>query len=314
MKNKNIYYSPFYWLAWIALGILWIILKLPYPVRIFFGILIGRIVFLFPIKSKHVTEVNLSLCFPELPLEKRIHLAKKSFDSLGMALIESAMAWLLPKKSLLSLYKIHGLEHIQRAFEDGNGALLITPHFSCVELAARFLSLEEHFGILYKPHKKLWLSSIQEFFRKKHFKENMRTDEMKKLLNALRKNKAIWYAYDIDESGKRSVFAPFFGIPTATLTTICNIAHLSKAAIIPMYYYRRKDLSGYDIIFYPALSHFPSLHKLADATRLNAILEEIIRKKPEQYVWQYKRFKTRPKGEKRFYYSDNFPPRKIKPG
>ena len=94
----------------------------------------------------------------------------------------------------------------------------------------------------------------------------------------------------------------FFGIPTASLTAISRLARLTGAAIVPIQFYRRADQQGYDIILSPALSHFPSEDLTADATRLNACLEAAIRHTPQQYIWQYKRFKTRPQeGEKRFY-------------
>lgn len=296
--------------AWIALGVLWTLIQLPHALRMRIGKILGTIAFLFPTQAKYTTELNLTLCFPHLSAKERKILAKKNFVSLGIALVESAMAWLGSKKQLRSLYTLHGYEYIQKAFQQGKGILLITPHFTCVELVARFMSLEENFGILYRPHKKPWVASIQTYFRKRHFTYCIKSDQIRMLLYTLRKNKAIWYAYDIDENGKRSVFAPFFGIPTASLTTVTDILRLSGAAIIPMQYFRRDDQTGYEIHFMSPIENFPTDSKLNDATHLNSILEIMIRAKPEQYVWQYKRFKTRPKGEKRFYYSDNFPPRR----
>lgn len=290
--------------AWIALGLLWMLIQLPHALRIRIGKILGTLAFLFPTQAKHTTEVNLKLCFPELTSKERNILSKKNFVSLGIALVESAMAWLASKKQLRSLYTLHGYEYIYKAFQQGKGILLITPHFTCVELVARFMSLEENFGILYRPHKKPWLATIQTYFRKRHFTHCIQSDQIRILLHKLRKNKAIWYAYDIDEGGKRSVFAPFFGIPTASLTTVSDIVRLSGTAIIPMRYARRDDDARYEIHFLPPLEDFPMGNKLNDATRLNSMLEEMIREKPEQYVWQYKRFKTRPKGEKRFYPSD----------
>jgi KDO2-lipid IV(A) lauroyltransferase len=301
VQNKMKPWKILYWQAWIALGILWILIKLPPSLRIKIGKTLGKLAFLLPTQTKYTTEVNLRLCFPHLNAAERKTLLKKNFISLGIALIESAMAWLASKKQLQSLYTLHGYDHIRQAFQQGKGILLVTPHFTCVELVARFIGLEENFGILYRQHKKPWLASIQTYFRKRHFKYGIPSDQIKNLLRALRQNKAIWYAHDIDESGKRSVFAPFFGIPTASLTTVTDIARLSGAAVIPMQYFRRDDNMSYEIHFLQPLENFPSGEKLNDAIQLNSILESMIREKPEQYVWQYKRFKTRPHGEKRFY-------------
>lgn len=315
--SKNIFnlslLKPRYWPAWVSLGFLYLIIQLPNRIRMTLGKWLGKFLYWFPTRMKHTTEVNLKLCFPELSPKKQNELAKKNFTSLGIALIESATAWLLPNKKLQHLYQLYGYEYAESAFAKGKGIILITPHFTCVEMVARFIGMQNNFGILYRPHKKSFISYIHERFRKRHFIHYIPNNQIRQMLVALHHNKAIWYAYDIDAGEKHSVFAPFFGVPTATLTTVSRIARLSGAAIIPMNYYRRDDELGYDIILSPPLENFPTNDLLADATRLNAILEITIRQKPEQYIWQYKRFKTRPKGEKRFYYSSNFPPRRVGP-
>lgn len=294
VQNKIHSWNRFSGLAWFLLGIIWIILQLPHCLRIRIGKLLGKTVFLLPTPAKYITKANLTLCFPELSAKERHQLAKKNFISLGIAFIESAMAWLLPTKKLTSLYTIHGYEHAERAFKNGKGILLVTPHFACIELVARLISLDKNFGILYRPHKKPWLSHIQHYFRKRRFHHCIRSDQIKNLLKVLKLNKAIIYAYDINKRSKRNILAPFFGIPAISLTTVSDIVRLSQAAVIPMHYFRRDDASGYDIFLSPPLENFPSHSKLHDATRLNAVLEEAIRQKPEQYVWPYNRFKIAP--------------------
>lgn len=305
--------TRFPWLAWIILGLLWIILQLPYRARLLVGKYIGKCLLFFPTSMKHTTEINLQLCFPELSPKQRNTLMKKNFDSLGMALIESAMAWLCKDEALRPLYQLHGYEHIEKAFAQHRGILLIAPHFLCVELAARFVGQHHQFGIFYREHKKSWIAFLHKRFRQRHFKHYIPSHRIKRLLTALKQNQAIWYAYDIDPGAKRGIFAPFFGEQAASLTTVTEIVRLSQAAVIPMHYARRDDNSGYDIYFHPRVEPFPHDSVLTDATQLNAAIEAAIRQHPDQYVWQYKRFKTRPPGEKRFYYSSNFPPRWIGP-
>ena len=206
------------------------------------------------------------------------------------------------KKKLKKYYQLHGLEHVETALKKGKGILLIAPHFTCVEIAARFIGMHENFGVMYRPHKKKLIAYLHERFRKRHFKTYIPNNRMHQLFRALKQNKAIWYAFDIDAGLKKSVFAPFFGIPTATLNTVSRIAAISQAAIVPMTYFRRTNEFGYDIVLSPPLDNFPSGDFIIDATRLNKLLEASIRQKPEQYMWQYKRFKTRPhRKEKRFY-------------
>src|SRR5207244_791287 len=118
----------------------------------------------------------------------------------------------------------------------------------------------------------------------------------RQLIRTLNNNMAIWYAYDIDAGEKRSVFAPFFGIQTASLTSVSRIIRLSGAAVIPISFHRREDNFKYEVVLSPPIENFPTDDLVADAACLNTVMESAIRKHPEQYVWQYKRFKTRPKG------------------
>lgn len=302
-KSKLTPLQVSYWPAWTLLGFLWILAQLPVVLQLFFGKGLGKILYFFPSTPKQTTRVNLQLCFPELSTKQRNQLAKKNFESLGIAFIEFVMALFLPSKKLESRYQLHGLEHAQEAFKKGKGIILLTPHFTCVEIAARFIGMQDNFGVMYRPHKKKFISFIHERFRKRHFSTYIPNNQMHKLIKALHRNKAIWYAYDIDAGVKKSVFAPFFGIPTATLTTVSRIVQLSDAAVIPMAYYRRENELHYDIVLSPPVENFPSNDLLADAIRLNRLLEKMIRQKPDQYVWQYKRFKTRPdRSERRFYF------------
>ena len=295
-------YHPLYWPTWVLLAILWMIAQLPNGIRLFFGKGFGKILYYSLPNTKKITEVNLKLCFPTMTKKERATLTKKNFTSLGIALIESTMALFLSAKKLKKNYRFHGLENLELAFKKGKGILLIAPHFTTIEIVARILGMDDHFGVMYRPHKKKMIAYLHERFRKRHFKTYIPNNRMHQLFRALKQNKAIWYAFDIDAGIKKSVFAPFFGIPTATLNTVSRIAALSHAAVIPMTYYRRDNTFSYDIYFSKPLEDFPSMDFLTDATRLNGFLEASISRQPDQYLWQYKRFKTRPnRKEKRFY-------------
>lgn len=300
-KKNSIFFNPLYWPAWFGLGLLWLITHLPYRWQIKIGAGLGRLLYLIPSQLKQITRKNIALCFPNLTRKEHQQWVKKSFASVGIGLIEAGMAWWLPDQQLHILYKVHGYEHFEKALAKGKGIILLSPHFTCLEIIGRLVGMHHTFGVMYRPHKKTLIAFIHERFRKKHYVNYIPSHGVHQLLTALKNNMPIWYAYDIDGGRKNSVFAPFFGIPTASLMAVSRIVKLTGAAIVPIGYFRRDDNTGYDIRLYPEVESFPSGDFVQDATRLNAILENIIRQKPEQYVWQYKRFKTRPKGEKRFY-------------
>ncbi len=294
-------YSPIYWPAWIGIGILWLITHLPHRWQIRIGQGLGKILYSFPSKLKQITKLNIELCLPELNSQQQQELMKKNFASLGVGLIEAAMAWWLSDSKIKCLYTITGFEHVEAALKKGKGIILVGPHFTCLEMIGRLLGMKYTFGVMYRPHKKPLISFIHQRFRQQHYVNYIPRHRVRQLLRALNNNMPIWYAYDIDGGEKGSVFAPFFGIQTASLTSVSRIVHLSGAAVIPISFYRREDNFKYEVILGPPISDFPSEDLVADATKLNATLEHSIRAHADQYVWQYKRFKTRPPGEKRFY-------------
>jgi KDO2-lipid IV(A) lauroyltransferase len=111
----------------------------------------------------------------------------------------------------------------------------------------------------------------------------------------------MWYAADQDYGIKHSVFAPFFGIETATITMTGRLADKNKSAVLMLHQFRNLDSKTWTLKFSPILTDFPSGDDKADATRLNAMLEAELRAVPAQYLWMHRRFKTRPAGEESFY-------------
>jgi KDO2-lipid IV(A) lauroyltransferase len=306
MQHRLIsFLTPRYWPAWLGLSLLWLIIHLPKRWQIFIGKSLGRFLYLFPSQMKHVTKVNLKLCYPEWSDAERKILAKKNFISLGIAMIESARGWWLSDQALKDLYHVRGAHHLEQALQKGKGVILIAPHFLCLELIGRLMGMDFVFGVMYRVHKKPFISYLHARFRKKHYTTYIPSNRVKKLINALQQNLPVWYAYDIDAGSKRSVFAPFFNVPTATLTTVSRIVKLTGASVLPFNYFRSENDLKYEVEISPPLQNFPTHRQEDDAALLNQILENSIRKHPEQYVWQYKRFKTRPRGQKRFYFSTN---------
>lgn len=294
--------TPKTWPAWIGITCLWLITRLPISWQLAIGRLIGKVIYACSPKLRHISETNIALCFPKLSLQQRTALVKKNFISLGLGLIETAMAWWLSDKRLEKcVIQCIGEEHANAALAKGNGIILLSPHFTCLELVGRLFGARYSFAVMYRPHKKPLISYIQERFRKKYNIKQIARHRMREVFNTLKENVAIWYAFDVDGGEKRSVFAPLFGIQTATLTAVSRLADLTDTTVVPVSFYRLDDCWGYAIKLFPALDNFPSGNLVSDATRLNASLEEAISEKPEQYIWQYKRFKTRPPGEKRFY-------------
>ena len=123
----------------------------------------------------------------------------------------------------------------------------------------------------------------------------------RRMIKAIRSLIPVWYAPDQNFSRERNVFAPFFGTPTATITATSRLARAGKAVVLPYFPQRKADGSGYILWIYPPLQDFPGNDDIADATRVNASIEEFVRRHPEQYMWMHPRFKTRPPGDPAIY-------------
>jgi len=303
-KAKTILLHPRYWPAWAGLGVLWMLVHLPERLQLGAGRLIGRLLYGCGGKLKRIARINLALCFPELTSHEQAELLYKNFLSLGIGLIEAGRAFWLSDDRISASCTIRGMEHATAAFAKGKGILLISPHFTCLETVGRILGMREDFAVMYRPHKKPLLEWIHNRFRNPHYRKSIPSHRVRELLRALSQNLAVWYAYDIDAGKKNSVFAPFFGLPAASMTSVSRLAELSGAAIVPVHFYRR-DGFRYEACVAAALDDFPSGDPVKDATHLNASLETAIRAHPEQYIWQYQRWKTRPEGEQRFYVPAN---------
>lgn len=301
LSDLLIIFNPLHIPAWLGLGLLWLVTRLPVRWQLAIGRCIGRWVYRCAPKLRRIADINVKLCFPDYTVNQQAELVKKNFESLGIGLVEAGMAWWLSDAKLHHAYEIKGMEYVDAALAKGKGIILIGPHFTCLEMIGRLLGSKYSFAVMYRPHKKALVSFIHRTFREKHYINYISRHRVRDLLHTLNNNMPIWYAYDIDGGHKHSVFAPFFGIQTSTLTAVSRIIRMSGAAVIPISFYRCDHDFKYEVVLSPPIENFPSDDPVADATRLNIALEASIRQKPDQYIWQYKRFKTRPAGEERFY-------------
>lgn len=294
------------------MGCLWLGTRLPYAMQLKLGSMLGALMYRYSRKRRHICETNINLCFPECSDRERADLTRRTFRSMGISFLETPLAWWGSNKRLAKLCNIEGIEHLKTALAEGHGVMLLTAHFTCLELGARLLALQHPFAVMYRQHRNLPFEMMMQHNIKQHFISAIPRHEVRTLLRALKKNQAVWYAPDQDFGPEHSLFAPFMGINAATLEAPMRITKMSGAKIVPFFPIRRKDGRGYQVDVLPALDNFPSGDDLYDATRLNALIEEQIRRAPDQYLWLHRRFKTRPPGEPGLYgWADK--KRKVRP-
>lgn len=292
--------SPRFWPTWSALGLLWGVSCLPHAIQLGLGRQLGRGLMRLAPRRRRIAAINLQLCFPEFSDADRNALLARHFESLGMGMMEVAMTWWAPDRQLRPLGRIEGLQHLHQALSQGRGVLLLSAHFTSLEMGACLLTWEVPFYALYREHKNPLFQAVMHRGRERHAEKVIPHYDMRAMLRSLRENKAVWYAPDQNYGLKYSVFAPFFGISAATNTATSRLARASGAPVIP-FFTRRLPQGGYLLTLYPPLSDFPSDDVAQDAARINRMIEDEVRKAPEQYLWVHRRFKDRPGMEQRFY-------------
>lgn len=276
----------------------------PYRWQMYFGACLGRFIYPFLKHRKNIVMVNLKIAFPEKNTDEIKKLCKKCFESIAMSGIEMMIAWFMPKKRFNQIkIHFHGVDLFETVHKNKHqGALLLGAHFTCMEIVGRHMGERyDAFYLVYQKHTNEYFENLMTGRRKNYVSGCLQRKNVIAIVKALKKNASVWYAPDQDFGQKRSIFVPFFGKKCMTLVATSWLASKTFAKVLPCYYIRKPNFKGYDLYILPALESFPSGDDYKDAVRYHHILEQAIKKYPEQYLWQHRRFKTRPQGEEVIY-------------
>lgn len=289
--------APRHWPTWFGLGVMRLLTLLPYRSMLKVGDGLGAMLYRLLGRRRHIVETNLTLCFPELDEHQRTSIARSNFRHTAGALLETPYSWWGSREALQRLTHIEGMEHMEQALSQGRGVIMLGGHFTSMLICGRLLAMQLPFHILVKPAKNALYESLIRSYRERDYAGVINTDDLRGMVRALRRGEIVWYSPDQDLGADISVFAPFMGVPTATITATARLAKMSGSPIVPINFERLPDGQGYRLRLLPALETFPSGDDVADATRVNRFIEEHVREVPEQYLWAHRRFKTRPAGE-----------------
>jgi KDO2-lipid IV(A) lauroyltransferase len=254
---------------------------------------------------RRIAERNLAVCLPELDATERERILKDSFDALARMLVETAWCWAGRPATLENLVELRGLEHLVAAREDPRGLLIVTAHVTCLEMGARALGERwEGYG-LYRPLGNPVMEWYQNYGRSRYAQGMLSKRDLRGVVRLLRRGEALWYAPDQDFGLQESVFAPFFGVQTATLLATHRLPSLTGCQVVVMMPRYDRDRDRYVVEVTPPMTDFPTDDPVADLARINALMEIQVRKAPDQYWWVHRRFKSRPEGEADFYGRDS---------
>ncbi len=281
--------------------LLWLLHFLPFRVLVWIGNALGLLLFILAAERRRVSTINLQLCFPELSDAQRTRLVREHFKMFARGLIERTILWWSSSARISSLIRVEGVEHFNAV--KGKPVILLTPHFVGMDVGGQWVAQHTDTVCMYANQKNRYMTELLLKKRARFGNQLLysRQQGLRPILKGMRKGMPFIYPPDQDQGIKDGAFIPFFGVPTATMTSVPRIAQMTGALVVPCITRLLPGAAGYVLTFYPAWENYPSGDDIADTRRMNEFIEQRVREMPEQYFWLHKRFKTRPEGEKKFY-------------
>lgn len=263
------------------------------------GAMAGRLLWWMNGRARQVTEINLSLCLPELNVVERQHLARYSLVATARTAFEAAAIWLWPIERVKQLVKrVAGENHFRERLAESRGIILLTPHLGNWEMVGVYVSAFRKLTVLYTPAKLPAMEQIMVTGRTRcgYNLAPANAAGVKALLRALKAGEMIGILPDQVPESESGEFVPFFGQPALTMTLIATLARRTGAQVVCAYAKRLEGDAGFEICFRPVTGNVAAEDIAEALTALNHSIETCVRDCPEQYQWEYKRFRKQPPG------------------
>ena len=284
--------DPRHWHTRAGLGALWLVSRLPWSLQRLIASVAGWLAFHFIRVRRRVVETNLRLCFPELSEHARQAIALAHYQSLALGILEVARCWWRPPSDLPT-HHIEGLDLLRKAAAGGKGVLLVSGHFTTLEITGRMLTVAQSVSCLYRDPNNRVLAGLLRRHRSSWTQQAIEMNDLRGLVKALRAGEIVWYAPDQAKRTAQSELLPFRGIPCITNTSTARLAEMTGAAVLT-FYARRDDQGVYHLRISEGPAGIPSGDPTADTLRLVAELERAVEEAIPQYLWVHRRFKARP--------------------
>jgi Kdo2-lipid IVA lauroyltransferase/acyltransferase len=290
--------------AWPFIKVLGI---LPRPLARAFAIGLGQAFYLLHVRLRRVGMRNLALAFPEKTEAERARILRGEFTSLGRQLAEVCRFPRYTRENVEQVVVYDGLENYERAYARGKGVLFLTAHFGAWELSAFAHSLHGHWlHVVMRPMDNAYLDRLIQSYRTMHGNKTVAKDDfVRGLLAAMKAGETVGILMDTNMTPPQGVFVEFFGIPACTASGLARIALRTDAAVVPGFTIWDKELRQYRLRFDPALELVRTgdleADIVANTQKFTKVIEDYVRKYPEQWLWVHRRWKTRPEGQPPLY-------------
>lgn len=292
---------PRHWHVWLLLvPLTFIAAWLPWFAQRAIGTAMGELTWWLLPQRRLITLRNLALCFPQMTDVGRQHIARDSFHNTGIAFFESSLAWWRSPPVLATRVDMNGLDLLHSAAAQGHGVILLGAHYIHLEYIGAAVSSLIPIDTIYRPQNNAALEAFVRWRRRRIYTWQIDRRDVRMIYRAFRAGHVVWYTGDQDFGTRHAVFAPFFGVPAATVTAASRFVAANHCAVFSVDFRRDNARRRYVVDFAPVTEVFGENEEI-DALTMNRYIEAGIRKAPGQYMWFHRRFKSRPKGEMSAY-------------
>ncbi|MBU3725537.1 MAG: lipid A biosynthesis acyltransferase [Burkholderiaceae bacterium] len=251
---------------------------------------------------RHIAMTNLRLCFPQWSELRRHQIVKQHFECYARAFIERFAVWFGSPQKIRQMVALNGLEHLRAA--EGQPVIVLAPHFLGLDAGGLRFQLECRFVSMYSNQSNPLLNEWTLRGRTR-FNDPVIVPRQQGILTVVRwlkRGLPLYFLPDMDFGPRDAVFASFFGLPAATVTSVVRLSRSLNAVVVPLVTEMTAD--GYVATFYPGWQHpdDDAVETIAQGVeKMNRFIEARILERPEQYLWTHRRFKTRPPGDPPVY-------------
>ena len=280
---------------------------LPRPLSRAIAISLAWLVYLLHVRLRRVGMRNLAIALPEKNRAEHARILRGEFTSLGRQLAEVCQ---FPRYTLANVSRVvvyDGFENYERAFARGKGVLFLTAHLGGWELSAFVHSLHGHWmHVVMRNLDNPYLDRMIQRYRSMHGNTTVSKDDfVRGLLAAMKAGEVVGILMDTNMTPPQGVFVNFFGIPAYTAGGLARIALRTNAAVVPTFTVWDRALQKYRLRFDPSVNLVRTSNDeddiITNTQLFTKIIEDYVRRYPEQWLWVHRRWKTRPPGEPGLY-------------
>ena len=286
----------------LAVSVLRLLGHLPWRLNQALGRGLGRLAALLPGRHRHITRVNINLCFPELDAAARHRMVRDALIQAGQAATEMGHVWHNPDAALARVHHVEGDAPLREALASGHPVVLLVPHLGCWEVMNFWVGNQFPVHALFNPSGLPQLDKLVQDSRER-FDSTLYPATARGVARLVRTLRQGWAMTGIlpdqvaDEGSGR--FVPFFGVPAYTGSL--SVKLIAQARATAFVCTALRDADGYRLLF---RSPDPAIYDADTRTALAAMnrsIEALVREAPSQYLWNYKRFRRETDGHRNPY-------------